>query len=96
MKINFLPCLKSSEGHGTSDPATDKACMYFTAWVNIEPDEGVCSYLCPLRKQFKNSFMKEPSNIWNTDIFLQEECYETVSMVSQVHPRTSHEGPGGE
>ena len=35
MKFNFLPCLISSEGHGTFDPATDNACLYFTIWVNV-------------------------------------------------------------
>jgi hypothetical protein len=35
IKFNFLPCLISSEGHGTFDPATKNACLYFTVWVNL-------------------------------------------------------------
>jgi hypothetical protein len=35
MKFKFLPCLISSEDHGTFDPATNNACLYFTVWVNV-------------------------------------------------------------
>ena len=35
MKFKFLPCLISSEGHGTVDPATNNAGLYFAVCVNV-------------------------------------------------------------